>query len=112
MDEATFDEIMNVNLKGLFFNVQQALPVLKDHASIILTTTMADQKGYPGTTVYSASKAAVRSLARTLSAELVDRGIRVNAVAPGPMLFPPISCTAASTTSFLLPVITTVAPSA
>ena len=85
VDEATFDEIMNVNLKGLFFNVQHALPVLNDHASIILTTTMADQKGYPGTTVYSASKAAVRSLARTLSAELLERGIRVNAIAPGPI---------------------------
>jgi NAD(P)-dependent dehydrogenase (short-subunit alcohol dehydrogenase family) len=88
VDEATFDEMVNVNFKGLFFNVQHALPVLNDNASIILTTTMADQKGYPGTSVYSATKAAVRSLARTLSAELVGRGIRVNAVSPGPIETP------------------------
>jgi len=88
VDEATFDEMVNVNFKGLFFNVQHALPVLNDNASIILTTTMADRKGYPDTSVYSATKAAVRSLARTLSAELVGRGIRVNAVSPGPIETP------------------------
>ena len=88
VDEATFDEMVNVNFKGLFFNVQHALSVLNDNASIILTTTMADQKGYPGTSVYSATKAAVRSLARTLSAELVGRGIRVNAISPGPIETP------------------------
>ena len=88
VDEATFDEMVNVNLKGLFFNVQYALPVLNDHASVILNTTVANQKGFPGTSVYSATKAAVRSLARTLSAELVERGIRVNAIAPGPIETP------------------------
>ena len=88
VDEATFDEMLNVNLKGLFFNIQHALPVLNDHASIVLNTTVGDQKGFPGTSVYSATKAAVRSLARTLSAELVHRGIRVNAVAPGPIETP------------------------
>ena len=88
VDEATFDDMVNVNFKGLFFNVQYALPVLNDNASIILTTTMADRKGYPDTSVYSATKAAVRSLARTLSAELVGRGIRVNAVSPGPIETP------------------------
>lgn len=88
VDEATFDDMVNVNFKGLFFNVQYALPVLNDNASIILTTTMADRKGYPNTSVYSATKAAVRSLARTLSAELVGRGIRVNAVSPGPIETP------------------------
>ena len=70
VDEATFDEMVNVNLKGLFFNVQHALPILNDNASIILNTTVADQKGFPGTSVYAATKAGVRSLARTLSAEL------------------------------------------
>jgi len=88
VDEATFDDMVNVNFKGLFFNVQYALPVLNDNASIILTTTMANRKGYPDTSVYSATKAAVRSLARTLSAELVGRGIRVNAVSPGPIETP------------------------
>ena len=88
VDEATFDDMVNVNFKGLFFNVQYALPVLNDNASIILTTTMADRKGYPNTSVSSATKAAVRSLARTLSAELVGRGIRVNAVSPGPIETP------------------------
>ncbi len=86
--EATYDRQMNTNLKGLFFNVQKALPLLKDGGSIILTTSTADQKGFPNTSVYSATKAAVRSLARTLSAELLPRGIRVNSIAPGPIETP------------------------
>jgi len=85
VDEATFDEMLNINFKGLFFNVQKALPLLNEGASVILTTSIADQKGFPDTSVYSATKAAVRSLARTLSAELADKKIRVNAIAPGPI---------------------------
>ncbi len=85
VDEATFDAMVNINLKGLFFNVQKALPLLNEGASVIFTTSIADQKGFPDTSVYSATKAAVRSLARTLSAELVDKKIRVNAIAPGPI---------------------------
>ncbi len=85
MDEATFDEMVNVNFKGLFFNVQTALPLLTDGASIIFNSSIADQKGFPNTNVYAATKAAVRSLARTLSTELLDRKIRVNAIAPGPI---------------------------
>ena len=85
VDEATFDEMVNINFKGLFFNVQKALPLLNEGASVILTTSIADQKGFPDTSVYSATKAAVRSLARTLSAELADKKIRVNAIAPGPI---------------------------
>ena len=85
VDEATFDEMVNINFKGLFFNIQQALPILNEGASVILTTSIANQKGFPDTSVYAATKAAVRSLARTLSAELVDRKIRVNAIAPGPI---------------------------
>ena len=86
--EESFDRQVNTNLKGLFFNIQKALPLLKDGGSIILTTSAADQKGFATTSVYSATKAAVRSLARTLSAELLDRGIRVNAIAPGPIETP------------------------
>lgn len=85
VDEAAFDEMVNINLKGLFFNVQKALHLLNEGASVIFTTSIADQKGFPDTSVYSATKAAVRSLARTLSAELVDKKIRVNAIAPGPI---------------------------
>lgn len=85
MDEATFDEMVNVNFKGLFFNVQKALPLLPEGASVIFNSSIADQKGFPNTNVYAATKAAVRSLARTLSTELLDRKIRVNAIAPGPI---------------------------
>lgn len=86
--EALFDENMDINFKGAFFSVQHALPLIKDGGSIIFTTSVVSHKGFPGTTVYSASKAALRSLARTLSAELVSRKIRVNAVAPGPIVTP------------------------
>jgi len=85
VDEAAFDAMLNINLKGLFFNVQKALPLLNEGASVIFTTSIADQKGFPDTSVYSATKAAVRSLARTLSAELLDKKIRVNTIAPGPI---------------------------
>lgn len=85
VDEATFDKMVNINFKGSFFNVQAALPLLNEGASVILTTSIAGQKGFSDTSVYAATKAAVRSLARTLSAELVDKKIRVNAIAPGPI---------------------------
>ncbi len=85
IDEATFDHMVNVNFKGLFFNVQKAEPLLNDGASVIFNTSIADQKGFTATNVYGATKAAVRSLARTLSGELYERKIRVNAIAPGPI---------------------------
>ena len=65
-DEAQFDQLSNTNFKGAFFTVQKALPHLNDGASIILTSSVANQKGIPNFSVYSATKAAVRSLARTL----------------------------------------------
>ena len=83
--EEMFDNQFNINVKGLYFNIQKALPLMKEGGSIILTTSAVDQKGSPNTTVYAATKSAVRSLARTVSAELLERGIRVNSIAPGPV---------------------------
>lgn len=86
--ESVYDEQFNINIKGAYFTIQKALPLLNDGASIILNTSVADSKGNAGTSAYSATKAALRSLARTTAAELVERGIRVNAVAPGPIVTP------------------------
>ncbi len=81
--EALYDEVFDINLKGLYFTLQKGVHHLNDNAAIILNTSFLSEIGFPGTSVYAASKAAVRSLAKTLSAELVSRGIRVNAVSPG-----------------------------
>lgn len=91
--EEFYDQIMNVNVKGAYFTVQKALPLLRDGASVVLTTSVVNQIGMENASVYSATKAALRSLARTLSAELVGRGIRVNAVSPGPIETPIFSKT-------------------
>lgn len=88
VDEAHFDQIMNINVKGAYFTVQKALPVLNDGAAIVLVASAASVSGLPGLSVYNASKAALRSLARTFSAELIDRGIRVNTLSPGPIATP------------------------
>jgi NAD(P)-dependent dehydrogenase (short-subunit alcohol dehydrogenase family) len=82
--EKGFDDTfnVNVNVRGTLFTVQKALPLMKDGGSIILNSSIAGVKGFPGTTVYSASKAAVRSFARTWTAELKGR-IRVNVISPG-----------------------------
>lgn len=81
--EAFFDTTADINFKGVFFTVQKALPHLNDGASVILNSSTVTAKGWPGIAVYSATKAAVRSLARTFAAELLPRGIRVNVVSPG-----------------------------
>lgn len=86
--ESTYDEQFDINIKGAYFTIQKALPLLNDGASIILNTSVADAKGNVGLSAYSATKAALRSLARTAAAELVERGIRVNTVAPGPIVTP------------------------
>lgn len=79
--EKTFD----INVKGLLFTVQKLLPLMRDGASIILNASIASTKGFPGYSTYSATKAAVRSFARTWTIELQGRGIRVNALSPGPV---------------------------
>lgn len=91
--EALFDQMFDINIKGAYFTIQKALPFLNDGASIILNTSVADRKGLVGGSVYSATKAALRSLARTAAAELVGRNIRVNTVAPGPIVTPILSRT-------------------
>jgi NAD(P)-dependent dehydrogenase (short-subunit alcohol dehydrogenase family) len=83
VDEKFFDLHFNANVKGLFFSVQKGLPFMKDRGSIILNASIATTKGFPGISVYSATKAAVRSFARTWTNELRDRHIRVNAISPG-----------------------------
>jgi NAD(P)-dependent dehydrogenase (short-subunit alcohol dehydrogenase family) len=83
VDEKFFDLHFDANVKGLFFTVQKALPLLKDDASVILNGSIATIKGFPGVSVYSATKAAVRSFARTWASELRGRRIRVNTVSPG-----------------------------
>jgi NAD(P)-dependent dehydrogenase (short-subunit alcohol dehydrogenase family) len=81
--EEHFDAIFNINVKGLLFTVQKALPLLPDGASIILSASIVASKGLPANSVYSATKAAVRAFARTWTTDLKERRIRVNAVSPG-----------------------------
>jgi NAD(P)-dependent dehydrogenase (short-subunit alcohol dehydrogenase family) len=81
--EELYDSIFNINVKGLLFTVQKALPLLPDGASIILNASIVGSKGLSANSVYSATKAAVRSFARTWTTDLKDRRIRVNAVSPG-----------------------------
>src|SRR5262245_6840376 len=83
--ESFFDEIMDVNLKGAYFTVHKALPLLSRGAGVVLNASINAHKGMPGTSVYGASKAAVVNLGKTLSADLVGRGIRVNVISPGPV---------------------------
>jgi len=81
--EEHFDKQFNLNVRGLLFTVQGALPLLQDGASIVLNASMVSMTGSPAFSVYSATKAAVRSFARTWSVDLKDRKIRVNAISPG-----------------------------
>lgn len=85
MTEAQFDSFFDLNVKGTFFLVQKALPLMADGGAIVLTTSIANVKGIPGASGYSASKAAVRAFARTWTVELKERRIRINAVSPGPI---------------------------
>ena len=85
VDEATFDAMVNTNFKGAFFTIQKSLACLNEDASIILIASAAQSMGFPANSVYTATKAALRSLARTISADLLDRKIRVNVISPGPI---------------------------
>jgi NAD(P)-dependent dehydrogenase (short-subunit alcohol dehydrogenase family) len=87
-DEAHFDRQFDINVKGAFRTLKGALPLLVEGASIVLNTSVVSHVGFPNASVYSATKAALRSFARTLSTDLAPRGIRVNAVAPGPIETP------------------------
>jgi NAD(P)-dependent dehydrogenase (short-subunit alcohol dehydrogenase family) len=89
--EQLFDETFDINVKGLYFTVQKALPLLNDNAGVVLNSSVVSTKGYVGSSIYAATKGAVRSLARTFAAELVERGIRVNVVSPGPIETPILS---------------------
>ncbi|MGM4905086.1 SDR family oxidoreductase [Tardiphaga sp. 866_E4_N2_1] len=86
--EDDYDRMFDINVKGLLFTVQEALPLLSDGASVVLTGSVVGIKGFQASTVYSATKAAVRSFARSLTADLKDRKIRVNVVSPGPIATP------------------------
>src|SRR5438105_6294400 len=89
--EELYDSIFDINVKGLLFTVQKALPLLPDGASIILNSSIVGSKGLSSNSVYSATKAAVRSFARTWTTDLKDRRIRVNAVSPGTIDTPGLS---------------------
>ena len=88
--EAHFDKTFNINVKGLVFTVQKALPLIPDGGAVILNASIVSIKGMPAFSVYSATKAAVRSFARSWATDLKDRKIRVNAVSPGPISTPAI----------------------
>lgn len=83
--EAMYDDVFNVNTKGAFFTVQKLAPLINRGGSVVLTTAISNMKGMPMLAASGATKAALRSFARTLAVELAPRGIRVNAVSPGPI---------------------------
>ena len=88
--EAIYDEMLNLNAKGPYFTVQKLLPLMSEGSAVVLTTSIVNEKGVPSVSAYAGAKAALRSFARTLAAELLPRGIRVNAVSPGPIETPSI----------------------
>lgn len=86
--EATYDALMNTNVKGAFFTIQKAIPLFAAGAAVVINSSGTQASGNPATAVYAATKAAGRSMARTFSGALIGRGIRVNAVSPGPIETP------------------------
>src|SRR5881397_3801294 len=91
ISEELFDSIFDINVKGVLFTVQKALPLISDGASIILNASVVGSKGLSSNSVYSATKAAIRSFARTWTTDLKERRIRVNAISPGPIDTPGLS---------------------
>lgn len=83
--EAMYDDLFALNAKAPFFTMQKFLPLLPTGSAVVLTTSVSNTRGIASTSVYSATKAALRSMTRTFAGELIDRGIRVNAVSPGPV---------------------------
>ena len=85
MTDAVYDEIFTVNAKGPYFTVQKLAPLISQGGAVVVTTSVVNEMGYPMISAYSASKAALRSMVRSLARELLPRGVRVNAVSPGPI---------------------------
>lgn len=83
VDENYFDEMVNINFKGVYFTVKQAIPYLNNNASIVLISSMVCHSGWSSHSVYSATKSAVSQLAKNFSADLIQQGIRVNSISPG-----------------------------
>jgi NAD(P)-dependent dehydrogenase (short-subunit alcohol dehydrogenase family) len=88
VDEAMWDQVFNVNVKGAYFTIKALLPIMNSGSSIVLNGSVNAHIGMPNSSVYAASKAALISLAKTLSGELLGRGIRMNVVSPGPIQTP------------------------
>jgi len=88
VDEAFYQEHMDVNVKGVIFTLQKLLPLLGPGSSVVVNTSVADQRGAPGLSIYSATKGAVAALVRTLAVELAPRGVRVSSVCPATILTP------------------------
>lgn len=86
--EQDYDQMFNINVKGLFFTLQKTVPLLADNSAVVLNASVAGSRGGPDSSVYGATKAAVRALARTFSSSYVGRGIRFNVVSPGPIETP------------------------
>jgi NAD(P)-dependent dehydrogenase (short-subunit alcohol dehydrogenase family) len=80
-----YDSMFNVNVRGLYFQLQSLLPLLRNPSSVVLTSSIAASIAFPGASIYAATKAAVRSLGKVLAAELAPRGVRVNVLSPGPI---------------------------
>lgn len=88
VDEDNFDLHTSINLKGVFFTIQKALPLMTGGGTIVVTTSITNQMGAPNFSVYAATKAGLRSLVQSLGLELIERGVRINAISPGPIRTP------------------------
>jgi len=85
MTEAVYDEVLTVNAKGAYFTVQKIVPLMTGGGAVVVTTSVANVMGFPMISAYAASKAALRSMVRSMAREFLPRGIRINAVSPGPI---------------------------